>query len=356
MQVTDSTSLICSHRHPYSNRVNGSAYSQLNNHDDTLTSRLLAPGIAAPENSQSWTNPCPFHVQNASHVHSLPDTPPIFHPPCPTRLLPEMDVHQILTPNNGPFTYPIQTPSLQTNTCALPIHYSPSMNSNAGHCYQEPPHVNANSASMFGSSTSVSIGSPQIHLDSITTTNSPSSWPADLQPHLPCEPPSPEPRRYRPGKEPAAEFEPNPIILRESCKRDAGSAFAVDWTLVVFHHGVTKEALLRTLDRGEIGLMVNFPGGFEPRQAYDGFISKIGDRYECGLCKEGKRTCWKNKKDAPRHLRKFHFGIGDPCGIWCVLWAPYWDYLNLKLCILPYSGKNVYSNGEMKTHGCVPVA
>ena len=53
--------------------------------------------------------------------------------------------------------------------------------------------------------------------------------------------------------------------------------------------------------------MVNFPGGFEPRQAYDGFISKIGDRYECGLWKEGKRMYWKSKKDTPRHLRKFHF-------------------------------------------------
>ena len=356
MLVTSSTSLICSHRHSYTNRVNGSAYNQLNNYDDTLTSHLITPSIAAPKNSQSGTNPRPFNIQSISHVRSLPDTPPIFHPPSPTNYPPEMGIHQFSTPNNGHFTYPIQAPSFRTSRCALPIDYSPSANSYMELCYQEPPRVNANSSSMLGSSTSVSIGPPQMHLESIPPTYSPSSWPAHLQPHPPRESPSPEPRRYRPGKEPAAEFEPNPINLRESCKRDGGSAFAVDWTLVVFHHGVTKEALVRTLDRGEIGRMVNFPGGFEPRQAYDGFISKIGDRYECGLCKEGKRTCWKNKKDAPRHLRKFHFGIGDPCGIWCVLQAPYWDCTYLKLFVLPYSGKSVYSNGEMKTHRCVPAA
>jgi len=80
-------------------------------------------------------------------------------------------------------------------------------------------------------------------------------------------------------------------------------------------YGVTIEALLRALERKEVDEM-NFPGGFEPHQAYDGFIAKVGERYECGLCKEGKRTRWKNKKDAPRHLRKFHFGLADVCKDW----------------------------------------
>ena len=180
---------------------------------------------------------------------------------------------------------------------------------------------------MFGSSTPVSIGigSPQMH---IIPTDTQSSPPTHLQPHLPCEPPPSEAIRYKQGKEPAATFEPNPLKLHESCERNGGNAFAVDWTLVAFNGGVTKEALVRTLDRGEIGRMkVTFPGGFEPRQAYDGFISKLGERYECGLCKEGKRASWKNKKDAPRHLRKFHFGLGDPCAFWCVLWYPLMDLL-----------------------------
>jgi len=89
----------------------------------------------------------------------------------------------------------------------------------------------------------------------------------------------------------------------------------LNWIISTFKYGVTTEALFRVLKRKEINEM-NFSGGFEPHQAYDGFISKVGERYECGLCKEGNRTRWKNKKDAPRHLRKFHFGLADVCKDW----------------------------------------
>ena len=139
---------------------------------------------------------------------------------------------------------------------------------------------------------------------------------APSQPHLPRGTPVAEERSYdRPGKKPAAPFEPDALKLEESCRQAGGSAFAVDWVIQTFMYGVTAEALLRVLKRKEINEM-NFPGGFEPHQAYDGFISKVSERYECGLCKEGKKTRWKNKKDAPRHLRKFHFGIADVCNAW----------------------------------------
>jgi len=138
------------------------------------------------------------------------------------------------------------------------------------------------------------------------------------QSHLSREPPQSKPRSYnRPGKEPAAEHEPDAIELQAVCEQRGGSASAVDWIPVVFNHGVTNEALLRPLNRSEID-QANAPADFEPRQAYDGFLLKIEGSYECGLCKEGKRTVWKNKKDAPRHLRKFHFGLADTCTIWCV--------------------------------------
>ncbi len=106
-------SFICSHRHSYTDRVNGSAYSQLSKQDNTRTSYLSTPSIAAPENTQGWTNPCRFYIQNVPHVHSLPDTPPIFHPPYRKRLLPEMNIHQFSTPNNGP---------LRSSDRLLPIH------------------------------------------------------------------------------------------------------------------------------------------------------------------------------------------------------------------------------------------
>ena len=102
--------------------------------------------------------------------------------------------------------------------------------------------------------------------------------------------PVPEGRSYdRPGKKPAAPFQPDPLKLEESCRQAGGSAFAVEWIISAFKYGVTTEALLRVLKRKEIDEM-NFPGDFEPHQAYDGFISKVAERYECGLCREGNRT------------------------------------------------------------------
>ena len=174
------------------------------------------------------------------------------------------------------------------------------------------------------------------------------------QPRLPHYTPVPKDRSYdRPGKKPAATFQPDPLKLEEYCRQAGGSAYAVDWIIPTFMHGVNKEALLCFLKRKEIDEM-DFLGGFEPHQAYDGFISKVGNRYKCGLCKEGKRTWWKNKKDAPRHLRKFHFGLADVCKNWCVKRGHFSllrdsDYIVIFL----YSGKDVFNKAEMKTHRCV---
>ena len=164
----------------------------------------------------------------------------------------------------------------------------------------------------------------------------------------------PAERRYdRPGKKPVAPFQPDSLKLEESCRRAGGSTFAVDRIVSTFEHGVTTEALLRVLARKEIDEM-DFPGGFEPHQAYDVFISKVGAYYECGLCKEDKRTRWKNKKDAPRHLRKFHFGLADVCKDWCVKRRRFAllrvsNYIETSI----YSGKDVFSKAEVKTHHCV---
>jgi len=192
--------------------------------------------------------------------------------------------------------------------------------------WQMRPRVEAGTSAVFWNSTA-SLGKVSQEYGSLPATSI--AWSHEVcQPAAsqaayrrtpsPRETPASKTRSYnRPGREPAVKFEPDAIKLQASCKRHRGSSFAVDWIVVVFKHGVTKEALLRPLDSNEVDQM-DFPGGFEPRWAYDGFIFKIGDRYECGMCKEGKETHWKNKKDAPRHLRKFHFGLGDQCRIWCV--------------------------------------
>ena len=83
--------------------------------------------------------------------------------------------------------------------------------------------------------------------------------------------------------------------------------FAVDWIRSSFGYGVSTEALHRVLERKEIYEM-DFPGGFEPHQAYDGFTSKVGERYECGLCKEGNITRRK-KRRMPRGISAYPISV-----------------------------------------------
>ena len=122
----------------------------------------------------------------------------------------------------------------------------------------------------------------------------------------------------QPGKKPAAEYEPDPIELQASCQRRGGADFACEWIPIVFKDGVTLDALVRRLKLTEIESM-NFSGGFEPYRAYDGFLETADDGFECCLCKISKRAWWKHKKDAVRHLRKFHFGLADRCSAWYVI-------------------------------------
>jgi len=123
----------------------------------------------------------------------------------------------------------------------------------------------------------------------------------------------------QPGKKPAAEYEHDPIKLEALCRLRGGTEFACQWIPRVFKDGITLGALLRRLKLNEIESM-SFLGGFEPCLAYDGFLQVAEDGFECCLCAVGKRAWWKNKKDAVRHFRKFHFGLADQCITWCVMY------------------------------------
>ena len=120
---------------------------------------------------------------------------------------------------------------------------------------------------------------------------------------------------YQPGKKPAAEYEPDPIKLEALCRVCGGMEFACQWIPRVFKDGVTLGALLRRLKLTKVESM-NFQGGFKPSLAYDGFLQMAEDGFECCLCTVGK---WQNKKDAVRHLWKFHFGLADQCISWYVI-------------------------------------
>ena len=119
----------------------------------------------------------------------------------------------------------------------------------------------------------------------------------------------------KPGNKPAAAYEPNLSRLQALSEQRGGRDFAIAWISKAFTRGVKEDALRRALSEDEINA-VDHDHGFRLSRAYDGFLEKVEDRFECGLCAEGKRANWKNKKDAIRHFRKFHFGIGQSCVTW----------------------------------------
>jgi len=120
----------------------------------------------------------------------------------------------------------------------------------------------------------------------------------------------------RPGKKPAAEYEPDPHRLRKLCRQRGGKDFAVAWISKIFEESVTVGALMRPLTMLEVDAMSLRLPGFKPAQGYDGFLERFNNRFVCGLCPDEKRMHWKNKKDAVRHLKKFHFGLADRCIDW----------------------------------------
>ena len=119
----------------------------------------------------------------------------------------------------------------------------------------------------------------------------------------------------KPGNKPAVTHEGDPLRLQTLSRQRGGEDFAIAWIPKIFTKGVTARALIRALTEDEINA-VDHDHGFRLSQAYDGFLEKVDDRFECGLCAEEKRANWKNKKDAVRHLQKFHFGIGQTCRTW----------------------------------------
>ena len=119
----------------------------------------------------------------------------------------------------------------------------------------------------------------------------------------------------KPGNKPAVAYQPDLPTLQELSRQRGGQDFAVAWILKAFTKGVTTKELNRALSEDEINA-VDHDHGFRLSRAYDGYLEKVENRFECGLCAEEKRANWKNKKDAIRHFQKFHFGIGQTCGMW----------------------------------------
>ena len=157
---------------------------------------------------------------------------------------------------------------------------------------------------------------------------------------------------------PPVTYEPDFSKLQQRCSREGGDPDAIRLISKVFSEGVNLSALTRQKTAEEVACQVFGEG---PGQVYLGFLEMIqmeqgasengGFRYRCRLCPDfAKATSWKHERDVLRHLRKHHFGLANECEQWYV--NPY-TYTSLSDCYAVFSGKWVYTTGEMRSHRCV---
>ena len=119
---------------------------------------------------------------------------------------------------------------------------------------------------------------------------------------------------YRKTHRPAAEFTSDIRELQARCLVDGGDAEAVELLPSVFPQGISQEALLRPLTRTEAHQHTDGNSG----QAYRMLLRVDGgNRFRCKLCAvNADESGWKHARDALRHLKRDHFGLGSYCEKW----------------------------------------
>ena len=120
----------------------------------------------------------------------------------------------------------------------------------------------------------------------------------------------------------AVGYEPDIGKLQDRCRLSGAENTAVDLFPTIFPAGITLEALTRHRTSTEIET-AQFGGGggpvylvlLEQVMKAEGEGSVIA--YRCRLCPDGGDAfAWKKPRDALRHLRRNHLGLGDCCPRW----------------------------------------
>jgi hypothetical protein len=126
---------------------------------------------------------------------------------------------------------------------------------------------------------------------------------------------------YRKHPRPAATFDANVIHVQARCTGAGADPAAIELLPTIFVEGITQKALTRRLTSGEA---FDYHGG-RPGQVYRVLLRVDEDeneekRFHCRLCAIGAdEGGWKHAKDALRHLKRDHFGLGTQCDRWSVL-------------------------------------
>jgi hypothetical protein len=122
---------------------------------------------------------------------------------------------------------------------------------------------------------------------------------------------------FRKKTRPAADYTPNVELVQARCIADGGDPEAVCILPAIFADGISIGALTRCMTRDEARKYNHGARG----QMFRVFLHvDEKNRSHCRLCAaDADEGGWKNAKDALRHLKRDHFGLGTRCDRWSVL-------------------------------------
>jgi len=122
---------------------------------------------------------------------------------------------------------------------------------------------------------------------------------------------------FRKKTRPAADYTPDLGLVQAQCIADGGDPAAISLLQTVFADGILTNALTRHMTRDEAR---KYNHGV-PGQVYRVLLRADDEsRFRCCLCaSDADEGGWGCAKDALRHLKRDHFGLGTRCDRWSVM-------------------------------------
>ena len=188
-----------------------------------------------------------------------------------------------------PTSRPVRAQQPHTNTCEYHSHFT--------RCYEA--HRGPSPPILTNQATSVNVDPTPMHRPttrSRVTTHS----------HTRVS--------FRKKTRPAAAYTPDMELVQTRCAADGGDPAAVNLLRAAFPDGISTTALTRRMTRDEAREYNHGASG----QMYRVFL-RIDEenRFHCRLCAAAADGWgWKQAKDALRHLKRDHFGLGTCCDRW----------------------------------------
>jgi hypothetical protein len=121
---------------------------------------------------------------------------------------------------------------------------------------------------------------------------------------------------YRKTSRPPVIYSDDIQVVTERCRINGGEEDAIALLADIFSTQISEGALTRKMTREEAHTHL----GSASTQVYRMILRGDGaGRFHCRLCAVGANEGgWKRPRDALRHLKRDHFGLGEACMLWLV--------------------------------------